>query len=135
MATTVHSFAVTVPTGYPSSAPYTQTLTMPPGEVNRVEFTVPDGPRGNVGFALGHGGTQVLPYEAGAWFIWNSQDQGYDLERQVNAGVWTFFGYNTGQYSHLIQVRFLCDPVVSPSSGRVRPFLHPRHLHYRELQL
>lgn len=135
MTVSVHSFGITVPVGSTLTSLYTQALVFPAAEVTRVEFTVPDGPRGNVGFSLGAQSTQVLPYQAGQFFVFNDQEKAYDLERAIDSGNWTFFAYNTGSYPHLIQVRFLTTPLSTQENSGALRYAHPQAIRRAGLQL
>lgn len=111
MAQQLRSFAITLTAGSSKSAPDTTDLGLPPIIVRRVEFTVPPGPRGEVGFRLGSGGQTILPYGTDQWFIVDGAELGFDLSNQIDSGSWQFIGYNTGEFDHTIYVRMLLDPV------------------------
>lgn len=109
MAREVHKFAVTVPAGTPQNAPLKFDLGMPEREVTELEIVVPPGPRGVMGFAIGYGGTAVIPYEPGAFFVTDDERIRWPLSDHITSGAWQCFAYNTGQFAHTLEVRFLCD--------------------------
>ena len=114
MASEVQGFAVTVPAGTTQANPLVSALAMPPRTIRRIEWTVPPGPRGVLGWAIGAAGVPVIPRNAGAWIVADGVDRGWDFETPVNSGAWQFFGYNTGSFDHTVYLRFLVDPVDAP---------------------
>lgn len=115
MAREVHQFAITVPAGTPKTSPVTTPMVMPAREVRRVEITVPPGPGGYVGFAIGAAGTIIIPANAGQWIVTDDEKIGWDLDGAHNSGSWSFVAYNTGRDDHTIYVRFLVDLAAPPS--------------------
>lgn len=111
MASEVQTFTCTVPAGTVQASPVTIDLTMPPRTVRRIEWFVPSGNRGLLGWAIGAAGVPIIPRNAGAWIVAEAVDRGWDFETPVNSGAWQFFGYNTGAYAHSVYLRFLLDPV------------------------
>ena len=116
MAREVHRFAVTIPAGTLPVAPQVSNLSMPAREVTEVDVIVPDGPRGEVGFALGYGGNAVIPYQPGAFFVTNDEKIYWPLHDHISSGAWQLFAYNTGQYAHTLEVRVLCELPAAPAS-------------------
>jgi hypothetical protein len=114
----IHVFPVTIPAGTPASAPQVTPLTFPAGPVVSVEFLVPPGPRGCVGFSLGSGGTQVIPYETGTWLVYNDTEKEWKLTDHVDSGSWQLFAYNIGTYPHTITVTFHVDPPPDGDDGQ-----------------
>lgn len=112
MAQEVRSYAIVVSAGSTSATAVATDLDLPPILVRRVEFTVPPGPRGQVGFRLGSGGQTILPYGEDQWFIVDDFAFGFDLTNQIQSGAWQFIAYNTGNFDHTIYVRLLLDPVA-----------------------
>lgn len=112
----VYTFQATVPAGTAIATPYTTALTFPPLVVNTIQWKVPDGPRGNMGFALGSAGVRVIPYNPSAWIIANDQNESWDVAGQFDSGAWQFFGYNAGFNPHTVYLTFLCSLVV-PSTA------------------
>lgn len=108
MADEVHGFAVTVPAGTKVTAPLSFSLSMPLGrEVERIEVDVPPGPRGEVGWQIAQGGVQLYPFETGAYVITDGREVAWDVAGGVDSGAWQMIAYNTGNFNHTLQVRFL----------------------------
>lgn len=107
MAEQVKVFSVSVPAGTLQATPLITQLTMPPRIVDEIEFRVPPGPRGEVGFTLGAAGTQLIPVDPGTWLVTDDEVIHWPLENQHESGSWEFRAYNTGAYPHTLVVRFL----------------------------
>lgn len=107
MAREIYAFHVTVPINTPAATPQVTNLTMPQRQVDRVEVRVPPGPRGEVGFALGSSGVAVIPLQANTYIVTDNEALGWDLEDFWTSGGWQAFLYNTGAFSHTIEIRFL----------------------------
>lgn len=120
MAREVYEFPVTFSVGTTRSSPQRTNVTMPPRIVRRVEITIPPGPRGEVGFQLGSNGTAFLPRNTDQFIVADGFVIGWDLEDQMTSGGWQVIGYNTGQFSHTLYFRFLCD-LTSAGSVSVQP--------------
>lgn len=109
MAVEIQRFAVTIPAGTLKSAPLAFNLSMPPRRITEIEIVIPPGPRGEVGFQLGFGGSQLIPYTAGQFFVTDDEKVSWKLEGMPDSGAWQMIAYNTGTYPHTIEVRFLCE--------------------------
>lgn len=114
MAQEVQAFSATIPAGTPQSAPVAISLAMPPRVVRRIEWKVPPGPKGNMGFQIGMAGTQLIPYSVGAFIVADDDSEGWDLVGLPSSGAWQLLGYNTGIFAHTVYLRFLVD---LPSDG------------------
>lgn len=116
MATEIRDFTVTIPAGTAQSAGFTADLSFPARIVTQINVRVPPGPRGEVGFAIGTGGLNVLPYGTGVFVVTDNEDLEYQLTDTIQSGAWELLGYNTGAYDHTLRVYFFCD-VVTPAAG------------------
>lgn len=121
MAREVHSFDVTVPAGTLKAAPQVTNLGIPPRDVREIEVIIPPGPRGVVGFQLAAAGQQMLPYEPGAFFVSDHEKIAWPVEEQITSGAWQLIAYNTGQYPHTLEVRFLVDLPRPAPAGALLP--------------
>lgn len=110
-------FSVTVNTGSTPTAPQRIATTMPPRTVRRIEWRVPPGPRGEVGFQFSEGGNPFLPRNSGGYIVTDDEANGWDVQGQMDSGKWEIRAYNTGNYAHRLEVRYLCDLVQSQDSG------------------
>ena len=106
-----YDFQFKIPAGTAQSSPATMDLAMPPRTVRRIEWVVPSGPNGLMGFQIGAAGVAIIPRNAGGWIVANGADSGINLEVPVDSGAWQAFGYNTGAYDHTVYIRFQVDPV------------------------
>jgi hypothetical protein len=120
VAIEVHKFAVTIPAGTLQANAQVTNLTFPPREVTEVEIIVPPGPRGTVGFQLAAAGNQLLPYEPGAFFVTDNEQIRWRVEEQITSGAWQLIAYNTGQFAHTLEIRFLVD-LIGPAVGNPAP--------------
>lgn len=126
----LYALSATIPAGTPSTAPAKLALTIPVRRVDRIEVTVPPGPRGNVGFQLGMSGSQVVPANAGQWIVTDNERMSWDLYGLPDSGAWQLIGYNDGTQPHTIYVRFLVSltgsapaplPTLLPSAALDSP--------------
>jgi hypothetical protein len=108
MAHEIRQFTATIPAGTLASAPFRQSMTMPPRYVDRLEIIVPPGGAGLIGFALTNSGVTVIPYDSDLWVITSDEKIVWDLEGANDSGSWGLAGYNTGSVDHAVYVRFLC---------------------------
>lgn len=110
MAVQVLEYAVTTPAGTLSTGPQVTSLGFPPAQVDRIEVRVPPGPAGVLGFRIGSGGVQIIPYNDGGWVVTDDEVIGWDLTDQIESGAWQLISYNTGSLPHTVYVRFLLTP-------------------------
>jgi hypothetical protein len=121
MARELYRFAVIVPAGTLQAAPQVTPLKMPERRISRVEIDVPPGPRGQVGFQLTSGGLQIEPINAGQFVVTDNAHLAWDFTEHLETGAWQMTIYNTGKFSHTIEVRFLTDLI--PAAGAGLPLL------------
>lgn len=120
MARDIQVFDVSVPPGGSATAPQKFALTLPPRRVTGVEFQIPDGNRGSVKFAIGMGGTQLVPSNTGQFISGNAEVIHWPLSGMPDSGAWQMLAFNTGVWAHVIQVRFLLELVsTGQSTGAV----------------
>lgn len=110
-ATTVYSFQPTIPAGTTQATPFKQALTFPVFQVDKIEWRVPPGPLGNMGFYLASLGQQIIPFQAGQWIIANDEAKEWNLADLMTSGAWQFVGYNLGQWAHSVYLTFHVEPV------------------------
>lgn len=120
----VYTFAVTTPAGTAQTAPLTTALTMPVRVVRRVEFVVPPGPSGALGWRLGMAGQQIVPVNTGGWIVTDDERGGWDLANLPTSGAWQAYTYNTGTQPHTLYLRFLVD-VPRPAQAPIYPSAIP----------
>lgn len=106
MATEVRSFAVTIPAGTPQSAPHVQNTPFPSMTVSRISVRIPPGPLGTVGFMVTMNGEAVIPINGAEWIVANDERITWDLADLPNSGQWQVTAYNTGAFSHTINIDY-----------------------------
>jgi hypothetical protein len=118
MADEFRTFAVAIPAGTAQASPVATAMAMPFDRiVEAVEFRVPPGCAGVVGFALQSAHQQIVPFVANTWIITDNEVLIWEFSEVLSDGDWALLGWNTGQFAHTIQVRFrltLERPVAAP---------------------
>lgn len=115
MASEIRSFQVTIPAGTPQSAPFTQAITFPPRTVTQVDWKVPPGPSGLMGWALTIAGQPVIPNNAGAYIVADDEARSWPLSNFPDQGQWQVTGYNLGNFPHTVYLDFLLEQNAAPS--------------------
>lgn len=111
MARNTYAFAVTISAGTPQATPSTTALAFPESVVGQIDLEVPPGPRGLMGFRIARSGTQVLPFTAGTWLVWDEIAKSYYFSDLPQGGGWQLVGYNTGTFAHAVLVTFHTVPL------------------------
>lgn len=121
--TEIFEFACSIPTTATQAAPAVISNAMPSRNVEWVEFVIPPGARGVVGFQLRSKGSQVFPRPIGTFLITDDEKPHWDVTGQHDSGAWELAGYNTGNYAHTIYVRYGVNPIAAPlpANGGVIP--------------
>jgi len=125
MAVEIRDFTVTIPAGTAVAAGFTSDLSFPARVVTEIHVRVPPGPRGEVGFALGSGGVQIVPYGSGSWIVTDNEDLIFPLDDTITSGAWQLLGYNTGSFPHTLRIYFYCQLVTAPAPGSGTSLLPP----------
>ena len=125
MALEFRTFTVTTPSGVLPAAPQVTQLAMPARIVKRIEWVIPPGPNGALGFALGAAGQPVIPYNAGAFIVTSDEKDGWDIEGGIESGAWEAFTYNTGLLPHTFYLRFLLDTITATTPAAVTQVIPP----------
>lgn len=108
----VYEYQPLTPAGTVSSAPNKVDLPVPQYELQLVQWVVPPGPQGNLGWQLWYSDALVIP-QNGGWIITDNERNTWELDDMPTGGDWTFVGYNTGSYDHTVYLRFLMNPLSS----------------------
>lgn len=106
MASRLEWFGVTVPANTPVATPVTTSIAFTPSTVEALEFHIPPGPAGNVGFQLWNGGGQYWPLTPGQFMVLDDVHPKWPITDAPNNGAWSVVAYNTDIYPHLIQIGF-----------------------------
>lgn len=121
MAREVRVFTVTVPTTATKTVPHLARVAFPPRVVTDITVRVPPGPRGEVGFRVGVSGIPLLPINPGEWIVTDNEVVDIPVQGYPTSGDWYLIAYNSGSYTHTLQVRFELDLTGQPASGVVTP--------------
>lgn len=113
MAIEVRAFQVTIPAGTPITTPFRQSIKFPVRKVDVLEWRVPPGPSGLMGFAVSMGGVNVLPTVPGTYIVADDEHSEWSLTDLPDSGDWQVSGYNTGVFDHTVYLRWLVDRVTS----------------------
>jgi hypothetical protein len=110
----IYEFQPTTPAGTPLATPNVVAMQMPDLEVQYIEWIVPPGPSGNLGWQLLYSGSLVVP-QNGTWVITDNETGRWELDELPTGGAWSFQGYNTDLHNdHTVYLRFLLDPLAQP---------------------
>ena len=113
----VYSFAPVTPANTAESAPVTQLLTFPALEVVTLNWQVPPGPRGVLGWQLGDSSGDVIVPTHGGWLVTDGRIEDWALHDAIETGSWSFTAYNTSTlYDHTVYLQFLCQPLASSTA-------------------
>ena len=107
MASEVHHFQATVPSGTTKAGALLFNFNIPPRVVDQIEIEVPPGPRGEVGWQIALSGGALFPYEPGAFVVTDDRTTTWQVENQNTGGAWGLIAYNTGKFNHTLYVRLL----------------------------
>lgn len=113
MATELFQKTATIPAGTPIAAPIVIDISIPAMVTERVEWHVPKGAAGLMGWRLTSGGAQVLPKNLGAWVVTAGESGQWQIEGLHDSGKWEVTAYNTGAFSHTVYVRLHASPAVA----------------------
>lgn len=118
MATEVRQYTATFPAGTAVAAPVTVSIAFPPRLVRSVDWRIPPGAQGVMGWKLGMGGVQVLPTSSDPWVVDDGTSGTFMLDGYPDSGSWQVIGYNTGAFPHSVFITLHLDlpskPVPAP---------------------
>jgi hypothetical protein len=103
------------------TAPFVQALTMPPCIVREIEWRVPPGPAGLMGFAIAAAGQNIIPVNTNQWIVTNDEAQTWAVDGYLTSGAWQLRGYNTGLFPHVVYLRFQTDLVQDTAPQQSPP--------------
>lgn len=116
----VQQFANTIPPGTLQAAPAVFPMRLLELGIEWIEWEVPPGPRGEVGFWIGSHGQPIIPFASGAaqWIVTDGRSAHWDTVNLPDSGDWEMRGYNIGILAHTVTVRFgLALPAASGDEG------------------
>lgn len=111
----VFEFQPLTPANTAESTPVSIDMTLPNYEVDIIEWMVPTGPQGNLGWQLWYNDALVIP-QNGTWIITDGEFGRWEIDELPTAGQWQFMGYNTDTVNdHTVYLRFLVSPLAQPA--------------------
>lgn len=119
MAARTELFAITVPHGTSQAAPLVTALRFPDGIVQAIEFIIPPGPSGLLGWQLRYNGQPIVPRTANAFFVMDDTHEQWPVEDYPTGQGWQAATYNVDTYPHLVQFIFHVNELAGPGLGVV----------------
>lgn len=114
MAREVRKYTVTIPAGTAIATPQTTSIAFPIRVVRSVDWRIPPGAQGVMGWQLAMGGVQVVPYGSDTWVVDDGTAGTFTLDGYPDSGAWQVIGYNTGAFAHSVFLTFHLDLVERP---------------------
>ena len=106
----VFEFQPLTPAGTLEAAPVKIDMPLPSYEVQFIEWKVPPGPNGHLGWQIWYSNSLVIP-QNGTWIVTSDESGKWEIDELPINGDWQFYGYNTGTYDHTTYLRFLLNPL------------------------
>lgn len=114
MAEDVRAFTVTCPAGTAQAAPLFTDLQIPPRIVREIDWRVPNGAMGTMGFLLAMNRVPVLPFTSFTYVVANDEHGTWKPSKYPDSGAWQCVMYNTGAHSHSVYLTFHMDLPAAP---------------------
>lgn len=122
MAVEVRNFTATIPAGTPIGAPVTVDISFPPRVVASIDWRVPGGPVGLMGWRLSMGKVQVIPTAGDQWIVADGESGTIYPPAGLQSGAWQVTGYNTGTHAHNVYLVFHLElPTPAPAEVQLVP--------------
>lgn len=118
MAAEVRQYTATFPAGTAIAHPVVVPVVFPPRIVRSVDWRIPPGAQGVMGWQLAMGGVQVLPTSSDTWVVDDGTSGTFTLTNYPDSGSWQVVGYNVGAFQHSVFLTFHLD---LPSPARAVP--------------
>lgn len=109
MAEEIWHYTATIPAGTPAASPVVVDVSFPPRIVLSIDWRVPPGPLGALGWRLSMGKVQVIPTRGDAWIIADGHSGTFRPSAELSSGAWQVTGYNTGTHPHAVYLAFHVD--------------------------
>jgi hypothetical protein len=106
------TFSITVPAQTLQATPQTFDISFGTFEVRNVNVRVPPGPLGTVGFRIASSRVQWIPWNTGAWLVFDDESRDFPADGWPNSGDWQIVAYNVGLFSHTLEFTWELDPVM-----------------------
>jgi hypothetical protein len=109
----VEAPSLLVPAATSPNAPVQVLLYAQRAIITQIEFMLPPGPSGLVGFSLWHSSAQIIPKTAGQWIVANNETIRWNIDDMSPWPDWHLKAYNADVYPHTIYVRLLLDDLLT----------------------
>lgn len=122
----VQQFRCLIPAGTAKAAPAVFPLALLALDIEWIEWEVPAGARGNVGFVIASAGQPVIPFTQGPspnWIVADGYTAHWDTADLDSSTAWELRGYNLGLLDHTVSLRFGLAAPVAPASSSALPSL------------
>lgn len=106
MAKETRHFAPIIAANTPIAAPAVLDISFPARVVERIDWRMPEGSMGLVGWYLAMGGVQLLPQQQGEYVIAHGETGFWEVEGLPDSGAWQLIGYNLGTNQHSVFLTF-----------------------------
>ena len=100
-----------IPAGTPIASPYTLTWPLEDNKCEYIDFLVPPGPSGYMGFRLLWASQQVIPWGNNSWIVTDNENRRFDCDFDMTSTGLVFQGYNLGSFQHSVYLRALIKTV------------------------
>lgn len=115
MTDDIRHFQPSIPAGTPPTALHAVPMIMPVMRIEQVDWKVPPGHGGLVGWFLAMGDVQVRPLPIGAFMVHDNKDGVWAGGGMPDSGTWQLVGYNTGIYPHSVWLTFHLALIRKPA--------------------
>lgn len=110
MAEEIRHFVVTTAAGSGSMTVTSHPIAFPPRIVRQIDWRVPSGPMGTMGFLLAMGSVPVLPvYGQAVYVIADGEHGTWTPSDYPDSGDWHAWVYNAGANPHTVNLTFHLD--------------------------
>jgi hypothetical protein len=117
MADASKAFTIVVQPGSTPSAPVAFALPLGSCIVRRILLTWPPGCGGLCGVQIQAGASGAFPSNPLTYFVFDDYTYAFDVDNQIDSGVWSTLMYNIDQIGHGIQFVFEYDYLRGPAAG------------------
>lgn len=111
MAEEIQHFTAMIPAHTAQNAPVTIQCPIPVRTVTQIDWRVPKGPMGVMGWQVAMGGVRVFPLGTTVYVLANGESGTWPVVNAPDSGAWEVIGYNTGTNAHSVYLTFHCNTV------------------------
>lgn len=111
MAEEIQHFTATIPAHTALAAPVTIQCPTLVRVVTQIDWRVPKGPMGVMGWQIAMGGVRVFPLGSALYVLANGEHGSWPVTNAPDSGAWEVIGYNTGANQHSVYLTFHCNTV------------------------